>query len=364
MDERTPAEFTRSAASDDGDHWGLRPQVHSWLRRRSSRAADWPLARLMAAKSGTSISVVVPARDEESTVGSIVRVIRRRLMREVPLVDELVVVDSCSTDGTARVAAAAGARVVCQNEPLGHLPAMAEQGGGKGAALWKGLAATSGDLVAFVDADVYGFTPEFVTGLLGPLLLDPTVSYVKGFYHRPLVDGDRTVADGGGRVTELVARPLLNLHWPELAGFVQPLAGEYAGRREALEAVPFVTGYGVEVGLLIDLLELVGLDALAQVDLGRRQHKHQDNEGLGRMAAQIMLAVLSRLDRQRQVIITSAPSPRLAQFRRGDACVSGVSGISGVEREVVVADVAVPERPPLARVRAGQDGQLSRVRPA
>lgn len=345
---------TAVAAAFDGQA-GLRPRVRSWLGRRSSRAADWPLSRLMAAKDGTTISVVVPARDEESTVGSIVRVIRQRLMREVPLIDELVVVDSCSTDGTARVAAAAGARVVCQDEVLGHLPAMS----GKGEALWKGLAATGGDLVVFVDADVHGFTPDFVTGLLGPLLMDRGVAYVKGFYHRPLVDGDHTVPDGGGRVTELVARPLLNLHWPELAGFVQPLAGEYAGRREALEAVPFVTGYGVEVGLLVDLLELVGLDALAQVDLGFRQHRHQDNEGLGRMAAQIMLAALSRLDRQQQVIIANEPTPTLAQFRRAD------HAGAGIERTVVVTNVAVPERPPLAGVRGESLSEsLGKVRPA
>lgn len=338
MRELTPASLVADYSND------LRPRLRDWLSRRSSRAADWPLSQLMAAKADTTVSVVIPARDEEPTVGSIAGLIHQRLVREVPLVDELVVVDSCSTDGTARVAAAAGARVVYQDGVLGHLPTMR----GKGEALWKGLAATSGDLVVFVDADVHDFTPRFVTGLLGPLLLDPTVAYVKGFYHRPLVDGDHTVPDGGGRVTELVARPLLNLHWPELAGFVQPLAGEYAGRREALEAVPFVTGYGVEVGLLVDLLELVGLDALAQVDLGQRQHRHQDNEGLGRMSAQIMLAALSRLDRQRQVIIATEPTPRLAQFRRASA------GTSGFEREVVVTDVAVPERPPLATVRAAE----------
>ena len=335
----------------EDDHVGLRPQVSRWLRTRSSRAADWPLSRLMAIKAGTSISVVIPARNEESTVGSIVRIIRRRLMRDVPLVDELVVVDSCSTDATARVAAAAGARVISPEQMLDHRPPMC----GKGEALWQGLAATGGDLVVFVDSDVRGFTPEFVTGLLGPLLTDPAVAYVKGFYHRPLVDGERTVTDGGGRVTELVARPLLNLHWPQLSGFVQPLAGEYAGRREMLEAVPFITGYGVEVGLLIDLLDLAGLDGLAQVDLGQRQHRHQDNEGLGRMAAQIMLAALSRLDRQQRVIMTSEPHRRLAQFRRGE------HGAAGVERQVVVTDVALAERPPLAQVRAAE---RTTVRPA
>jgi glucosyl-3-phosphoglycerate synthase len=315
----------------------------------------------MAAKAGTSISVVVPARDEESTVGSIVSVIHRRLMREVPLVDELVVVDSYSTDGTALVARAAGARVVRQGEAVEHLPMGCKVGGGKGAALWEGLATTSGELVVFVDADVHGFTPDFITGLLGPLLTDPAVSYVKGFYHRPLVDRERTVTDGGGRVTELVARPLLNLYWPELAGFVQPLAGEYAGRREVFEAVPFVTSYGVEVGLLIDLLELVGLDALAQVDLGHRQHRHQDNEGLGRMAAQIIIAALGRLDRRR-LVMAGGPHPWLAQFRRGERGVAGVEReVAGVEREVVVSHVAVPERPPLAQVRAAS---FTQVRPA
>ena len=267
--------------------------------------------------------------------------------------DELVVVDSCSTDATARVAEAAGARVVSQGEVLAHLPPGCEAGGGKGAALWEGLAATSGDLVAFVDADVSGFTPEFITGLLGPLLTDQTVAYVKGFYHRPLVGEGHTVPDGGGRVTELVARPLLNLYWPELAGFVQPLAGEYAGRRQALEAVPFVTGYGVEVGLLVDLLDLVGLDAMAQVDLGYRQHRHQDNEGLGRMSAQIITAALGRRDRQRQVVMTGEPHPWLAQFRRGEP------GAVGVGREVVVSHIAVPERPPLAQVL-----ELTKARPA
>jgi glucosyl-3-phosphoglycerate synthase len=340
------------ATGQDG-RMGLLPQVDRWLSRRSSRAADWPVSRLVAAKAGTSISVVIPARDEESTVGSIVQIIRCRLMREVPLVDELVVVDSCSTDATARVAEAAGARVVSQGEVLAHLPSGCEAGGGKGAALWEGLAATSGDLVAFVDADVSGFTPEFITGLLGPLLTDQTVAYVKGFYHRPLVGQGHTVPDGGGRVTELVARPLLNLYWPELAGFVQPLAGEYAGRRQALEAVPFVTGYGVEVGLLVDLLDLVGLDAMAQVDLGYRQHRHQDNEGLGQMSAQIITVALGRHDRQRQVGMTGQPHPWLAQFRRGEP------GAVGFEREVMVSHIAVPERPPLAQVL-----DLTEARPA
>lgn len=319
---------------------GMRAEVREWLARCSSRAADWPLEDLTEVKGNTRVSVVIPARDEEATVGTIVSVIRRCLIERVQLVDELIVVDSRSRDATAAVAAAAGATVVAQEEVLGHLPPLQ----GKGEALWKGLAASTGDIVTFVDADLQGFTADFVTGLLGPLLTDPALAYVKGFYHRPLVEGATTIADGGGRVTELVARPLLNLHWPSLAGFVQPLAGECAGRRDVLERIPFVTGYGVEFGLLVDLLDLVGLDALAQVDLGQRHHNHQGTEALGRMAGQIMLTAFSRLEGQGKVVAPTAPATLLGQFRRGN------SG-DGVEREVVVTDLAVPERPPLVSLR-------------
>ena len=211
-------------------------------------------------------------------------------MDRVPLVDELIVVDSRSTGGTAQVARAAGAEVVSQDAMTRGLPRLT----GKGDALWAGLAASSGDLVAFVDGDLRDFSPHFVTGLLGPLLVDPSVEFVKGFYHRPLAVPGGTDPDGGGRVTELVARPLLNLFWPYLAGFVQPLAGESAGRREVLERVPFVSGYGVETGLLVDLLHDVGLDALAQVDLGTRAHRHQSLRDLSGMATQILAAALAR----------------------------------------------------------------------
>src|SRR5205085_11385452 len=185
--------------------------------------------------------------------------------------------DSDSTDATAAVARAAGADVVATADVL---PAHGSRPG-KGEALWKSLAATTGDLVVFFDADLVGDVAHYVPGLLGPLLADPQVAYVKGCYTRPLsLDGVTTPA-GGGRVTELTARPLLNALWPELAGFVQPLGGEYAGRRSALERVPFVSGYGVEVGLLVDLLQVCGLQGLAQVDLGTRQHSHQTDQALG-----------------------------------------------------------------------------------
>ncbi|MCQ8769121.1 glucosyl-3-phosphoglycerate synthase [Streptomyces telluris] len=280
-------------------------EVERWLAERSWSAADRPLDVLLAAKraSGTTVSVVLPALNEEPTVGTIVATIRRELMSEaVPLVDELVVVDSGSTDRTAEVAAAAGARVVHRDEVLPSLPALP----GKGEVLWRSLLATTGDIVCFVDADLREFSADFVSGIVGPLLTDPGVHFVKAMYDRPLGEA----AGQGGRVTELVARPLLNLHWPQLAGFVQPLGGEYAARRSLLEQLPFPVGYGVELGLLVDALHTVGLGALAQVDVGVRKHRHQDGRALGRMAAAIYRTAQLRLARGHLV------RPALTQFER------------------------------------------------
>ncbi|MFE2286728.1 glucosyl-3-phosphoglycerate synthase [Streptomyces sp. NPDC059443] len=282
-------------------------EVERWLSARSWSAADRPLDQLLSAKraAGTTVSVVLPALNEEATVGAIVEVIRRDLMDgpDTPLVDELVVVDSGSTDRTAEVAAKAGARVVHRDEILPGLPALP----GKGEVLWRSLLATSGDVVCFVDADLRDFSSVFVSGIVGPLLTDPDVCFVKAMYDRPLGDAPGQ----GGRVTELVARPLLNLHWPQLAGFVQPLGGEYAVRRDLLERLPFPVGYGVELGLLVDALHTVGLDALAQVDVGVRLHRHQDGLALGRMAAAIYRTALLRLSRGHLV------RPELTQFERG-----------------------------------------------
>ncbi|KUH35378.1 MULTISPECIES: glucosyl-3-phosphoglycerate synthase [Streptomyces] len=285
-------------------------EVERWLERRSWSVADRPVDRLLAAKRarGTTVSVVLPALDEEATVGEIVTVIRRELMSEaVPLVDELVVLDSGSTDRTAEVAAAAGARVVARDDVLPRIPAVP----GKGEVLWRSLLVTGGDVVCFVDADLREFRADFVTGIVGPLLTDPDVEFVKATYDRPL--GSGPAAGQGGRVTELVARPLLNLHWPQLAGFVQPLGGEYAARRSLLERLPFPVGYGVELALLVDALHLVGLDALAQVDVGVRLHRHQDDRALGRMAAAIYRTAQLRLSRGHLV------RPRLTQFERTEA---------------------------------------------
>ncbi|MGA5167665.1 MULTISPECIES: glucosyl-3-phosphoglycerate synthase [Streptomyces] len=301
-------------------------EVERWLERRSWSVTDRPLDRLLAAKHGTTVSVVLPALNEEATVGDIVTVIRRELMSAAaPLVDELVVIDSGSTDRTSEVAAAAGARVVHRDAILPRIPALP----GKGEVLWRSLLATTGDIVCFVDADLRDFSADFVTGIVGPLLTDPSVHFVKAMYDRPLAGAPGR----GGRVTELVARPLLNLHWPQLAGFVQPLGGEYAARRSLLERLPFPVGYGVELGLLVDALHTVGLDALAQVDVGVRKHRHQDERALGRMAAAIYRTAQLRLSRGHLV------RPRLTQFDRGD------DGF--VPR---THDVDTEERPPMIEV--------------
>ncbi|WCD87804.1 Glucosyl-3-phosphoglycerate synthase [Streptomyces xanthophaeus] len=282
-------------------------EVERWLADRSWSAADRPLDQLTERKraAGTTVSVVLPALDEEATVGAIVEVIRRELIDglPVPLVDELVVIDSGSTDATAEVAAKAGARVVHRDAILPRIPALP----GKGEVLWRSLLATTGDVVCFVDADLRDFSSTFVSGIVGPLLTEPDVQFVKAMYDRPLGDAPGQ----GGRVTELVARPLLNLHWPQLAGFVQPLGGEYAVRRSLLERLRFPVGYGVELGLLVDALHTVGLDALAQVDVGVRLHRHQDGQALGRMAAAIYRTAQLRLARGHLV------RPELTQFERG-----------------------------------------------
>ncbi len=237
------------------------------------------------ATTGATVSVCLPARNEAPTVGAIVEAIRTTLVDGVPLVDEVLVVDDHSTDGTAAVAAAAGARVIDAATVL----AEHGEGHGKGEALWKGLWSATGDLIAWIDADIVGFDPAFVVGLLGPLLTDPAIDFVKGHYHRPESGGV-----GGGRVTELLARPLLAQYFPELGGIAQPLGGEYAGRRSLLEQLPFVIGYGVDVGLLIDAARATGVDHLAQVDLGRRDHRNRPLDQLGPQALAVSQTILER----------------------------------------------------------------------
>jgi glucosyl-3-phosphoglycerate synthase len=271
--------------------------VERWLARRTYHSDAYPIARLVQLRQAAveddahappTVSVVLPAREVAETIGPILDALAP--LHEAGVVDELVVVDAASSDGTAAVAASHGGRVVQESELLPELgPAR-----GKGDALWRSLAATHGEIVVFIDADTEDFDDRFVRGLLGPLLQEPAVAFVKGAFRRPFKLGDTTLPEGGGRVTELVARPLLNLHVPELAGFVQPLAGEFAARRSLLEELPFPVGYGVEIATLIDALRLAGLDALAQVDLGVRQNRHQSLRALSAMAYAVLIAAERR----------------------------------------------------------------------
>ncbi|MFN2608624.1 MAG: glucosyl-3-phosphoglycerate synthase [Acidimicrobiales bacterium] len=264
---------------------------------RCFRAADFEATDLVVAKGSRRVSVCLPARDEAATVGDIVSVVVRELGDGLGLVDEVLVVDDGSTDATAAEARMAGATVVGAADVL----VGAGPGRGKGEALWKAVAAATGDLLVFCDADLRGFDARFVTGLLGPLLVaDAGVQLVKGFYDRPL-DG---VAGAGGRVTELVARPLLALLFPHLAHVLQPLGGEFAARREVLEAMPFVPGYGVDLALLVDVAARFGPDAIAQVDLGTRVHRNRPLGELAASAEAVLRAALGRAG-----VAVRAPGP-------------------------------------------------------
>ncbi len=269
--------------------------VDKWFAENTFEADEFAdLEQLLALKErqGLTISLALPALDEEETVGPILETIRRSLTAEVPLLDEVVLIDSNSTDRTREIAESLGVPVHIHQQLLpeyGTRP-------GKGEALWKSLFVTRGDLVVWIDSDIVNFHPRFVYGILGPLLTSPRIQFVKGFYRRPLRVGDKVQAGGGGRVTELTARPLLNLFYPELSGVVQPLSGEYGGRRSLLETLPFFSGYGVETGLLIDVFERHGLAAIAQVDLLERIHHNQPLEALGKMSFAIIQAVIRKLE--------------------------------------------------------------------
>jgi len=294
---------------------------------------DWDLPTLLASKQqgGHSVSLVVPARNEAATVGAVVSRVRTALMETVSLLDEIVVIDSDSDDTTYAVAEDAGAAVFRARDirpDLGSSP-------GKGEAMWKSLFVTTGDLLVFMDADLVDWDTHFVPGLLGPMLNRPEIALVKGFYERAYQTDDVVHALEGGRVTELVARPLIALHFPALAGLIQPLAGEWAIRRSLFESLQVPRGYAVELAALVDTTRTLGVDAIAQVDLGRRAHQHQPLRDLGAMATQVIAAAEARVhplaDRSGEVV--------LRQYRPKEG------GIEPCDRLV-----GVGERPPARTV--------------
>jgi glucosyl-3-phosphoglycerate synthase len=253
----------------------------------------------------------------------------------VPLIDELLVIDSDSEDDTREIAADEGARVVIHSHVLQRYGSFR----GKGEALWKSLYETSGDLVVWSDTDIVDWHPRFIYGTLGPMLVEPRIGYVKAYYQRPIVEAGQLKEGGGGRVTELVARPLINLFFPELSGYIQPLSGEYAGRREHLEQIPFFTGYAVEIGHLIDLAERLDLSGLGQVDLDIRIHRNQELEGLSRMSFVILQAVMKRLEERRRARLFAEIGSSIKLPRSGPNRLS-----------LEVFDLADQERPPMIRI--------------
>jgi glucosyl-3-phosphoglycerate synthase len=319
----------------DHDVPGESAAADDWFAAHTGSIDDWSAVQARALKGRQRVAVILPALDEEQTVGDIVSRIRTDLASAPgDLVDEVIVVDSGSRDATAAVARSSGARVIALGDVL---PQFAPRRG-KGEAMWRGVAATNADLVVFVDADLQSFDSRFVVALLGPLLSNPATQFVKAAYDRPPTD-PAVPSNGGGRVTELMARPLISAFWPELSGVLQPLAGEYAARAELLRALPFRCGYGVDLGLLLDAYRAVGLGGLAQVDLHRRWHRHSDLPSLGRMAAEVMHTALDRLVADGRLPAGLEPATLLTQPDR-------VEG--GVRTRHHRVDTA--ERPPLATI--------------
>ena len=313
-------------------------KVERWFGESNFHHAEFmDLRRLVALKEKQrlTVSLVLPTLNEEETIGPIVRRAMREMVGRVPLLDEVLVIDSMSTDRTREIAEAEGARVVQHPDVLPRYGSFV----GKGEALWKSLFAASGDIIVWADTDVKHWHHRMVYGTLGPLLHEPRLQYVKGYYQRPIVEDGTLKEGGGGRVTELVARPLINLFYPELSGMIQPLSGEYAGRRSLLESIPFFTGYAVEIGHLIDAAERLGIEGLGQVDLERRVHRNQELEGLSRMSFVILQAVMKRLEERQKARLFAEMGSTMKLPRSG-------KGRLGLE----VIELADQERPPMIRI--------------
>jgi glucosyl-3-phosphoglycerate synthase len=319
--------------------------VWEWFEQRSYHHRDFrDLALPVNGVERPSTTLIFPARNVAGTIGGILTVVAG-LQARTGLPDQVIVVDADSADGTADIARAHGAEVYSENELMPNYgPAQ-----GKGDAMWRSLSAARGDIVMFADADTTDFREHFVYGTLGPLLADPAIQFVKAAYRRPFRQGEESIADGGGRVTELMAKPLLNLFYPELAGFVQPLAGEFAGRRELLSAVPFFTGYGVEIGMMIDVFAEVGLDGMAQVDLGTRQNRHQQLASLTRMSSVVLRTVAMREGLAQRVI--DGDEPGLWELRQPETYLHAVATEDGLRLDEHLNELI--ERPPLARLTGG-----------
>lgn len=287
---------------------------------------------LVMLKKSQRISVCIPTLDEADTIGEIVSIIRSTLMGENGLVDEILVIDSGSDDDTRAIAEAAGAKVYLSAAIAPHHGTHL----GKGENLWKALHVAKGDIICYIDGDISYFHSGFVTGLIGPLLTDSSLDYVKAFYERPLDRGESTLANSGGRVSEILIRPLVSLFYPELSVILQPLAGEYAARRSVLESLPFPTGYGVEIAHLIDLAAAGKLDSIAQTDLVKRVHRNRDDDELGQMAFAILRVVIRRLERDGKLTLAESLTDLYQSW-----------WIDGESIEPLTRRIPEPERPPV-----------------
>jgi glucosyl-3-phosphoglycerate synthase len=317
--------------------------VDKWFAENTFHASEFKdIKRLveLKEKQGVSVSVGLPALNEEKTIGLVIKRVKAALMDRWPLIDQLLVIDSDSTDRTREIAEELGVRVVQHSQVLPELGSYV----GKGEALWKSLYELDGDIVAWIDTDISNIQPRFVYGLLGPLLREPRIEYVKGFYQRPIRQGDKLMSEGGGRVTELMARPLINLFFPELSGMIQPLSGEYAGRRELLESLGFFTGYAVETGLLIDILEARGLSALGQVDLERRIHRNQPLPNLSQMSFVILQAAIRKLEERHRIELLTELGHGMKQIRQDEDRFS-----------LEVREIGDQLRPPMKSIPAYQE---------
>jgi len=292
---KTKLPYAINPESEEAGQTAISVLVDKWFAENTFHADEFKDLKYLISlkeKQNLTISLALPALNEEETVGKVIRTVKNALMTRMPLLDEIVLIDSNSEDRTRQIAEKLGVPVYIHQNILPQYGARH----GKGEALWKSLYCTRGDIIIWIDTDIVNIHPRFIYGLIAPLLLQPEINFVKGFYRRPLKVGNKMQAGSGGRVTELTARPLLNLFYPELSGIVQPLSGEYGGRRKALEQLPFFSGYGVEIGLLIDMLEKFGLRSIAQIDLQERIHHNQPLEALGKMSFAIIQAVIRKLE--------------------------------------------------------------------
>jgi nucleotide-binding universal stress UspA family protein/glycosyltransferase involved in cell wall biosynthesis len=329
-----PAEMLSEAAGQ----YAISILVDKWFAENTFHADEFEdIKKLMELKEeqGLTISLALPSLNEEETVGKVISVVKKALMDDFPLLDEIILIDSNSNDRTRDIALELDVPVHIHQHTL---PAYGERLG-KGEALWKSLYITQGDIIVWIDTDITNIHPRFVYGLLGPMLINPQIQFIKGYYRRPIKVGNKIQAGGGGRVTELTARPLLNLFYPELSGVVQPLSGEYGGRRKALEQLPFFSGYGVEIGLLIDVFEKFGLRSIAQVDLQERIHRNQDLSALSKMSFAIIQAVIKKLERRYGSAILEDLNSTMKLIRQEEG-----------QFYLDVVEIAERERPPMLEI--------------